>query len=201
MKITSIRLNKEIIDRINELKKEYELKNQSETIGFVLNFIDKYHINLKMEFHNQTIENILIGTNKTLKNLSLIEDNLEAHLIKNDKNTLLIIRMLRAFERDYLIPIKHQEFKKIEAKVAKELKEKYDREYDEKLAEKERVSRGKIHALESELLREKHNFESIMKEKNGIESNYERLKSKFSKSSLTGRFSITLSELEYNNLS
>lgn len=94
MKKTTVTLNTESRDILNDLTKKYGQKSVSEFIGFLSRFLERNDIDLNIELKN--------GFYNSLQSFDKKIDNHFNKMLSRDED---IIKILRRFEKDYFSKI------------------------------------------------------------------------------------------------
>lgn len=205
MKISTIRLSMSVIGQINQLKEKYELKNQAEAVELVFNFIEKYGVDVKREFVNNTLDNLLITMARVDKKTSEIQQLLINLEKSSDKSNKTIVSMLRQNEKNYLVPIllerqgASNQIVENNSYIQRENKALFEDTIKNK--EKEVLKlQNLVDKLQYEIKRKQASIETGQRDLEVTKSRLKALKSQFKRSSLTGKYSLSISETEYHKL-
>ncbi|MHC5200784.1 hypothetical protein ACYSNV_00970 [Myroides sp. LJL119] len=205
MKISTIRLSMSVIGQINQLKEKYELKNQAEAVELVFNFIEKYGVDVKREFVNNTLDNLLITMARVDKKTSELQQLLINLEKSSDKSNKAIVSMLRHNEKNYLVPIllerqsASNQIVENNSYIQRENKALFEDTIKNK--EKEVLKlQNLVDQLQFEIKRKQVSIDEGQRDLGVIKRHLKALKSQFKRSSLTGKYSLSITEKEYHKL-
>ena len=205
MKISTIRLRMSVIGQINQLKEKYELKNQAEAVELVFNFIEKYGVDVKREFVNNTLDNLLITMARVDKKTSELQQLLINLEKSSDKSNKTIVSMLRHNEKNYLVPIllerqsASNQIVENNSYIQTENKALFEDTIKNK--EKEVLKlQNLVDQLQYEIKRKQVSIDEGQRDLEVTKRHLKALKSQFKRSSLTGKYSLSITEKEYHKL-
>lgn len=92
--ITSIRVTETTKERLKDISKKYSIKTLDATLIYILDYIERNNLDLKIEFKNEFYDVVKSNEKKF--------DEFSSTLFKNEER---IIKILRRFEIDYLTKI------------------------------------------------------------------------------------------------
>ena len=205
MKISTIRLSMSVIGQINQLKEKYELKNQAEAVELVFNFIEKYGVDVKREFVNNTLDNLLITMARVDKKTSEIQQLLINLEKSSDKSNKTIVSMLRHNEKNYLVPIllERQSASNQIVENSSYIQRENKALFEDTIKNKEKEVlklQNLVDKLQYEIKRKQASIETGQRDLEVTKSRLKALKSQFKRSSLTGKYSLSITEKEYHKL-
>ncbi|MDM1494249.1 hypothetical protein HX063_02290 [Myroides odoratimimus] len=205
MKISTIRLSMSVIGQINQLKEKYELKNQAEAVELVFNFIEKYGVDVKREFVNNTLDNLLITMARVDKKTSEIQQLLINLEKSSDKSNKTIVSMLRNNEKNYLVPIllERQSASNQIVENNSYIQTENKALFEETIKNKEKEVlklQNLVDQLQYEINRKQVSIDEGQRDLEVTKRHLKALKSQFKRSSLTGKYSLSITEKEYHKL-
>ncbi|MDM1443726.1 hypothetical protein HX079_03990 [Myroides odoratimimus] len=205
MKISTIRLSMSVIGQINQLKEKYELKNQAEAVELVFNFIEKYGVDVKREFVNNTLDNLLITMARVDKKSSEIQQLLINLEKSSDKSNKTIVSMLRHNEKNYLVPIllERQSASNQIVENSSYIQRENKALFEDTIKNKEKEVlklQNLVDKLKYEIKRKQVSIDEGQRDLEVTKSRLKALKSQFKRSSLTGKYSLSITEKEYHKL-
>lgn len=202
MKTSSIRLNKEAVNCINKIKEQYCLKNQSNTVLYIYNFLIQYNIDLSKAYNTYSIDQVITTSGATL---SIVEDlkygvsNITEQQMKGINK---IIKILRTQE-DIFSRMLSNQCSTIENLLNNNKEEDiiYCLEKDILTLEKT-VNRleAEKRIEENKLLYEKSNYNRLEKEYQALKTKHQQLIGVFKKSNFGNKYNATLSNEELSSL-
>ncbi|MDM1453895.1 hypothetical protein [Myroides odoratimimus] len=205
MKISTIRLSMSVIGQINQLKEKYELKNQAEAVELVFNFIEKYGVDVKRELVNNTLDNLLITMARVDKKTSELQQLLINLEKSSDKSNKTIVSMLRHNEKNYLVPIllERQSASNQIVENSSYIQTENKALFEDTIKNKEKEVlklQNLVDQLQYEIKRKQVSIDEGQRDIEVTKRHLKALKSQFKRSSLTGKYSLSITEKEYHKL-
>lgn len=202
MKTTSIRLNKEAVERINEIKEQYKLKNQSETVLYIYSFITRYNVDLSKAYNTNSIDQVITNSSTTLSIVEVLKNDVSNITEQQNKGIDRIIKILRVQENTFLRMLSNQ------SNAIKDILNNDKEEHVIYALEKDILILEKtIKRLEAEkrieenkLQYEKSNYNKIEKEYQTLKVKHQKLIDVFKKSNFGNKYNASLSKEELNSL-
>lgn len=205
MKITTVKVTQELRDRLELLRVRYDKNITRDVIEMLLDFVEKYNVDLDKEFSNSAMEQLVSSLNETLHIVELLNTKSDKLLQQEDKNTTRVVKILQAQERDILKPILMRRIEETVTKTTEEIISSEPFLSDIKQhnvtpivdVKKEEKQSNELYLLQRKNESLIEDLERLNKQYDSSKNRYNNLLSCFNKATIANRYNASLTEEEY----